>query len=57
MTPWQNREMLNSMPERLKDFSETQFETFVHDVTSEQAWIDLIEKTESEFGKINILIK
>ena len=51
-----NDEMLNTMPERLKDFSETQFETFVHDVTDEQAWIDLIEKTESEFGKINILI-
>ena len=51
-----NEEMLNTMPERLKDFSETQFETFVHDVTNEQAWIELIEKTESDFGKINILI-
>jgi len=51
-----NEEMLSTMPERLKDFSETQFGTFVHDVTNEQAWMDLIEKTENEFGKINILI-
>ena len=51
-----NEEMLSTMPERLKDFSQTQFGTFVHDVTNEQAWIDLIEKTENEFGKINILI-
>ena len=50
-----NEEMLSTMPERLKDFSETQFGTFVHDVTNEQAWIDLIEKTENDVGKINIL--
>ena len=39
-----NEDVINSMPERLKDFSQTQFSTYVHDVTNEQSWIDLIEK-------------
>ena len=51
-----NEDVLVTMPERLTDFSQTQFSTFTHDVTSEEAWIELIEKTESEFGKINILV-
>ena len=51
-----NEEILMTMPERLKDFSQTQFSTFTHDVTSEEAWVELIEKTETEFGKINILV-
>ena len=51
-----NEEIINSMPERLKDFSKTQFSAFTHDVTKEDSWIELIEKTESEFGKINILV-
>ena len=41
-----NEEVINTMPDRLSDFSQTQFSTFVHDVTNEQSWIDLIEKTE-----------
>ena len=51
-----NEDILMTMPERLKDVSQTQFSTFTHDVTSEEAWIELIEKTETEFGKINILV-
>ena len=51
-----NDDILKTMPERLKDFSKTQFNTFTHDVTNEDAWIELIEKTESEFDKINILV-
>ena len=51
-----NEEMLSTMPERLKDFSETQFGTFVHDVTNEQAWIDLIEKTEMNLVKSIFLL-
>ena len=51
-----NEDVINTMPERLKDFSKTQFSTFVHDVTNENSWIDLIEKTETEFGQINILV-
>ena len=51
-----NEDVINTMPERLKDFSKSQFSTFVHDVTNENSWIDLIEKTETEFGQINILV-
>ena len=51
-----NQEMLETMPDRLSNFSNTQFSTFTHDVTNEDAWIDLIDKTVQEFGKINILI-
>ena len=51
-----NREVLDSMPERLSDFSETQFQAIFHDVTQEESWIDLINKTENDHGKINILV-
>ena len=51
-----NEDVINSMPERLKEFSTSQFSTYVHDVTNEQSWIDLIEKTETAFGQINILV-
>ena len=46
-----NEDVINTMPERLGDFSASQFSTFVHDVTNEQSWIDLIDKTENEFGE------
>ncbi len=51
-----NREVLDSMPERLNDFSQSQFQTSFHDVTQEDSWIDLINKTENDQGKINILV-
>ena len=51
-----NREVLDSMPERLNEFSETQFQSIFHDVTQEESWIDLINKTENDHGKINILV-
>ena len=51
-----NREVLDSMPERLSDFSETQFQSIFHDVTQEESWIELINKAESDHGKINILV-
>ena len=51
-----NREVLDSMPERLSSFSTTQFTTFSHDVTQEESWIELINKTERDQGKINILV-
>ena len=51
-----NREVLDSMPERLSDFSETQFQSIFHDVTQEESWVELINKTESDHGKINILV-
>ena len=51
-----NREVLDSMLERLNDFSQSQFQTFYHDVTQEDSWVELINKTESDQGKINILV-
>ena len=51
-----NREVLDSMSERLSDFSETQFQAIFHDVTQEESWIELINKTEGDHGKINILV-
>ena len=51
-----NREVLESMPERLSDFSKSQFQAIFHDVTQEESWIELINKTENDLGKINILV-
>ena len=51
-----NREVLDSMSERLSDFSKSQFQAIFHDVTQEGSWIELINKTESDHGKINILV-
>ena len=51
-----NSEVLDSMQERLSSFSTTQFTTFCHDVTQEESWVELINKTERDQGKINILV-
>lgn len=51
-----NEEVINSMPERLSNYSETQFQTAVHDVANEESWINIIENAENQFGKINILV-
>ncbi len=51
-----NEEVINSMPERLSNYSETQFHTAVHDVANEESWINIIENAENHFGKINILV-
>ena len=51
-----NREILDSMSERLNDFSQSQFQTSFHDVTQEDSWVELINKTENDQGKINILV-
>ena len=51
-----NREVLESMPDRLNDFSQSQFQTCFHDVTQEDSWVELINKTENDQGKINILV-
>ena len=51
-----NEEVINSMPERLSKYSETQFHTAVHDVANEESWINIIENAENQFGKINILV-
>ena len=51
-----NEEVINSMPERLSNYSETQFNTMIHDVANEDSWINVIENAENHFGKINILV-
>ena len=51
-----NREVLESMSERLSDFSKSQFQAIFHDVTQEESWIELINQTETDLGKINILV-
>ena len=51
-----NREVLDSMPDRLNDFSQSQFQTCFHDVNQEDSWVELINKTENDQGKINILV-
>ena len=51
-----NEKVINTMPERLANYSETQFHTIVHDVANEDSWINVIEKAENHFGKINILV-
>ena len=51
-----NEEVINSMPERLSNYSETQFDTAVHDVANEDSWINVIENAENHFGKINVLV-
>jgi NAD(P)-dependent dehydrogenase (short-subunit alcohol dehydrogenase family) len=51
-----NKEVINSMPERLSNYSETQFSSMAHDVANEGSWINVIENAENQFGKINILV-
>ena len=51
-----NEEVINSMPERLSNYSETQFNTMAHDVANEDSWINAIENAENHFGKINVLV-
>ena len=51
-----NKEVINSMPERLSNYSETQFSSMAHDVANEGSWINVIENAENHFGKINILV-
>jgi NAD(P)-dependent dehydrogenase (short-subunit alcohol dehydrogenase family) len=51
-----NEEVMNSMQERLSNYSKAQFETVIHDVANEDSWINVIDKAENHFGKINILV-
>ncbi len=51
-----NQQGLETIKEHLSEFSETQYSTEYLDVTSEESWLEIIEKVELEYGKINILI-
>ena len=47
-----NEEVINSMPERLSNYSETQFNTMTHDVANEESWINVIETPKITLVKL-----
>ena len=51
-----NKEVLQTMDERLSTYSSSQYKTYYHDVASEESWKDVIDNIEIDFGSINILV-
>ena len=51
-----NKDILDTMEERLSAFSSSQFKTYHHDVSSEESWKEVIDRSELDFEGINILI-
>ena len=51
-----NKDVLDTMDERLSAFSSSQFKTYHHDVSSEESWKEVIDRSELDFEGINILI-
>ncbi len=51
-----NKDVLETMDERLSEFSSSQFKTYHHDVSSEESWKEVIDQSELDFEGINILI-
>ena len=51
-----NREVLETMSERLSHYSTSQYSTIYHDVSSEDSWKEVIEKVEIEFNSFNVLV-
>ena len=51
-----NKDILDTMDERLSGFSSSQFKTYHHDVSSEESWKEVIDRSELDFEGINILI-
>ena len=51
-----NKEALNTIDERLSAFSSSQFKTYHHDVSSEESWKEVVDRSELDFEGINILI-
>ena len=51
-----NKEVLNTMDERLSSYSSLKYKIFYHDVASEDSWKEVIDNVEMNFGSINILI-
>ena len=51
-----NKDVLETMNERLSEFSSSQFKTYYHDVSSEDSWKEVIDQSELDFEGINILI-
>ena len=51
-----NKEVLQTMDERLSSYSSSQYKTYYHDVASEDSWKEVIDNTEIDFGSVNILV-
>ena len=51
-----NKEVLETMSDRLSNFSSSQYSTIYHDVSSEESWKEVIDKVELEFNGFNILV-
>ncbi len=51
-----NREVLESMDERLNSYSSSQYHTYYHDVSLEDSWKEVIDKVGLDFGELNILV-
>ena len=49
-----NKDVLDTMDERLSAFSSSQFKTYHHDVSSEESWKEVIDRSELDFEGINI---
>ncbi len=51
-----NRDVIESMPERLSDFSNSQFSTLVQDVSDEESWNNILDEVENSYGQLDILV-
>ena len=51
-----NKEVLQTMDERLSSYSSSQYKTYHHDVASEDSWKEVIDNVEIDFGSLNILV-
>ena len=46
-----NKDVLETMNERLSEFSSSQFKTYHHDVSSEDSWKEVIDQSELDFER------
>tara|TARA_B100001057_G_scaffold364458_1_gene367286 strand:+ start:2459 stop:3226 length:768 start_codon:yes stop_codon:yes gene_type:complete len=51
-----NKDVLDTMNDRLSSYSSTQYRTYYHDVSSEQSWREVIDLVEMDFGSLNVLV-
>ena len=51
-----NKEVLETMSDRLSNYSSSQYSTIYHDVSSEESWKEVIDKVELEFNGFNIYL-
>ncbi len=51
-----NKEVLESMNERLNSYSSSQYQTYYHDVSLEDSWKEVIDRVSLDFGELNVLV-